>query len=272
MKRALLRSVNLVGDGLWAGLVAKQWYETQGKEFDEIHLQTCPNHAIDIYKSMGVPWKVVLEAEGEYDYEFKFDAWAALKLSDKKRFHLAKSFGELMGVDMTDVPLVPNYQPPEMEVEEHLKNRVLLSMFSFSDPINKVPRKWTDWNILLDTLRSEYPGSKFGMLGGEKERAPDVLGLQEDEYLLGIPMDKTANVMRYAKCVMTVDNGMAHVAASQKVNQFYLSAWCLHLHYIVGWGNPNLRVFHFDPFTADMTVVNECLKSAIRDWKYRRVQ
>ncbi len=268
MKRALIRSCNLLGDALWIGPVMKRWMETKGKDFDEIHLVTCPNHAVDIYKAMGIPWKVMFEPEYEsYDYEFKFDAWKAYTLSTKKLLHMARMFGEMMDVDMTGVPLVPNYQPPEMEVEEDLKNRVLLSMFSFSNPENKVPRKWEDWNILLDTLRREYPDSKFGMLGGLTERPPDVLGIKEDEYLLGMPMDKTANVMKYAKCVVTVDNGMAHLAGSQKANQFYLAAWCLHLHYIVPWGNPNLRLWHFDPQTADMSLVNECLKSAIKDWK-----
>ncbi len=40
MKRALLRSCNLVGDATWVGTVAKRWYETKsgmvlkGKDFD----------------------------------------------------------------------------------------------------------------------------------------------------------------------------------------------------------------------------------------------
>jgi hypothetical protein len=217
---------------------------------------------------MGLPWQVVENREPEpYDYEFDFNTTEAWRLSDKKRFPLMLSFAEMMGVDMTGVPYVPIYQPPEMEIPEEWKNRVLLSLMSFSDPINKTPRKVTDWLVLFDTLRKEYPDSKFGFIGGKDERLPDELDIKEDEYLLGIPFEETAHIMRHAKCVVTIDNGMAHLATSQKARQFYLAAACLKLYYIVGWGNPNLRVWHFDPFTADINVVNEALKSSIRDWK-----
>ena len=268
MKRALLNSPLLMGDGLYVGPVVKRWFETKGKEFDEVHLTTVPNHAADIYKYMGLPWKIVSEKDKEpYDYEHTFNAWDALRLiSDKRKCHLIHSYGELMGVDTTGIPLVPIFEPPDWEVPEHLKGRILVSMMSYSDPINKVPRKWSDWTILLNTLREAYPGAKLGVLGAKTERVPEELGIKDDEYLLGLPLVETAHVMRHCKCVVTVDNGMAHLAASQKVRQFYLAAWCLNLYFIVGWGNPNLRIWHFNPMTADMNVVNEALQSAILDW------
>jgi hypothetical protein len=268
MKRALLYSCNLVGDGLYIGPVAKRWYETKGKDFDEVYLQTCPNHAVDIYKGMGVPWQVVTERDsGPYDYEFKFDAGLAFELTNKKRCHLMTAYADMMGVNVAGLPFIPNYQPPEIEIPDDLKNRILVSHVSFSGTDIKAPRTWEHWRVLLDTMKEAYPDSKFGILGGKDEKIYPEMGVPEDEYLLGLSMAETALAMRHSKCVLTIDNGMAHLAASQKANQFYLAAWVLHLYFVLPWGNPNLRVWHFDPNTYDIYAVNEALKSSIRDWK-----
>lgn len=274
MKRALIKSVNLIGDGLWVGPVAKKWYDEVGRTFGEIKLFTIKNHAVEIYKGMGVPWEIVFEESGDHDYTFDFDVSRAFQISDKKRCHLMNSYAEMMGVDLSGVPVRPNYRPPKMEISDDLKNRVLISMWSLScasqenppRPPNKM-LKWEHWPYLLEVIREEYPGSKIGVIGGPKDGAPKELGLAEDEHLLGLPIPETAHAMRYAKCVITPDNGMAHLATSQQANQFYMAAWCLALHYIVGWGNPNLRTFHLDPVNVNPVTLASALRSAIRDWK-----
>ena len=58
MKRALLKSHNLIGDGLYVGPVAEKWFRTEGYKYDEIHLYTLKNHATSLYEGMGVPWKL----------------------------------------------------------------------------------------------------------------------------------------------------------------------------------------------------------------------
>lgn len=278
MKRALLVSYNLIGDGLYVGPVAEKWYREQGHQYDEIHLLTMANHAVSIYDGMGVPWKVIFEREGEYDTEITFDISKAFQISDKKKCHLVNSYAELAGISPDGLKAVPNYKPPELEVPDSQKGLVLLSMHSLSCSSRENPPKppnkmlpWDKWIPLISTLRSEYPNSKLRVIGGKNDIPPALTGITEEEQeLLGLPVPETAKVMQYAECIVTVDNGMGHLAASQGLNEFLFVPACLAMHYIVPWGHRGLRAVHVDPVTINPTTLNWHLKSAIRDWKFEK--
>lgn len=275
MKRALLISKNLIGDGLYVGPIAEKWYCEHGYEYDEIHMLTIPNHAKDIYKHMGVPWKIVYEREGVYDIEINFDVSKAFQLCDKKKYHLVNGYAELAGVSVDGIRAVPNYKPEPKDIPEEQKGLVLLSMHSMSCSSRENPPKppnkmlpWEKWIPLISTLRLEYPDSKIRVVGGKGERAPDFVGLTDEEYeLLGLSIEDTARVMQHAKLIVTVDNGMGHLAASQGCNEFLLVPAVLALHYIVPWGHRGLRTVHVDPPTVNPISLNWHLRSAIRDWK-----
>jgi len=121
----------------------------------------------------------------------------------------------------------------------------------------------------LELLRSEYPDSKLALLGAPDDRLRPEYGLEvtEDEYLLGIPLPLLANYMKYAKCVVTVDNGMGHLAASQRARHFHMACGLLALHFIVPWGNRNMRVVQITPMQLNPDTLRMQLQSAIRDWK-----
>jgi len=280
MKRALLKSHNLIGDGLYVGPVAEKWYREHGHEFDEVHLYTLKNHATSLYEGMGVPWKIVFEPEPPYDLEIDFNVSKAFQISDQKKCHLVNSYAELAGVSPEGLEPVPNYRPPEMEVPDHLRNLVMVSPHSMScasrgnppGPANKM-LAWPKWKPSLAMLRDEYPDSPLVFLGAPEDKIPSAkdggFDTFESDYLLGIPMPFLANIMKYAKCVITVDNGMGHLAASQRANHFYMASGSLSLHFITPWGNKNLRVFHLKPLTdeVDPVVMRWALLSAVRDWK-----
>lgn len=277
--KALLKSHNLIGDGLCIGPAAKRWYEVHGSKYDQIDMWVLKNHSTSIYEGMGVPWNLVFDANPEdYDTFIHFDVNTAFKRSDETKMHLIEAYAEQAGVDVTGVPLRANYMPPKMDVPEELKGLVLVSMFSMSCASRENPPKppnkmlpWEKWASLLATLRSSYPDSKIKFLGAPEDKVtPEVakmLGIQDEDYLLGIPMPYLANIMQYAKCLVTVDNGMGHLAASQKMNQFLLAPAVLSLHFIVPMGNPNLRLIHIDPVLVTPTSMNWVLRSAIADWK-----
>jgi len=277
MKRALFTSINLIGDGLYVGPVAQKWYREHGYEYDEIHLLTIPNHARDIYNYMGMPWKVIFEKEGTYDTEINFDVSKAFQICDKKRCHLVTGYAELAGVEPEGIPLVPNYKPEPRELPECMKGLVLLSLHSMScasrENPPKPPNKMLPWEKcipLISTLRREYPDSKLRVVGGRDDRVPEFVGLTEEEHeLLGLSIAETARVMQHAKMIITVDNGMGHLAASQGLNEFLMVPAVLALHYIVPWGHKGLRTVHIDPVTVNPISVNAHLRSAIRDWKFK---
>lgn len=279
MRRALLHSHNLIGDGLYVGPVAEKWYREHGQEYDEIHMLTIPNHAKDIYRGMGVPWKVIYEREGTYDLEIDFDVSKAFQICDQKKCHLVNAYAELAGVSVEGIKAVPNYKPEPMEVPEEHKNIVFLSMHSMSCSSRENPPKppnkmlpWDKWIPLIETLRQEYPDCKIRVTGGKDDIAPDNIGLSETERfeLLGRSIVETANLMRYGTCIVTVDNGLGHLGASQALNEFLLVPAVLAMHYIVPWGHMGLRAVHIDPPTTNPNSLKWHLKSAIRDWKFEK--
>lgn len=278
MKRALIKSVNLIGDGLYVGPVMKKWYDEQGQDYDTIHLQTIRNHARTIYDGMGIPWTVVFEPEGSYDTTMDFDVSKAFQICDQNKCHLVTAYARMNGIDPTGLELKPNYRPPVMEVKEEHKNLVLVSMHSMSCACRENPPKppnkmlpWHKWVPLLETLREEYPESKLRLVGGKDDRdffPPVGMDITEEELeLLGTSIPETANIMQYAKCIVTVDNGMGHLAASQGLNEFLFVPAVLSMHYIVPWGHRGVRPVHVDPPNVDPEYLNQCLKSAIKDWK-----
>jgi ADP-heptose:LPS heptosyltransferase len=256
--------------------VAAEWYRQKGGEFDEIHMFCLPDHSTCLYEGMGVPWKIIHTPEPPYQVEINFDVARATGISTEKRCHLVNAYAEIAKITTDRLQPIPNYQPPEMEVPEDKKNLIMVSMFSRSCTSRSTPPQppnkmllWNHWKPLLELLRSEYPDGKLALLGGPEDRLRPEYGLNvsEDEYLLAIPLPLLANYMRYAKCVVTVDNGMAHLAASQRANQFYMASAALALHFIVPWGNRNMRVAHVNPMTVNPETLRVQLYSAIQDWK-----
>src|SRR6267378_567693 len=98
MKRVLFSSKNLLGDGLYVGPVAEAWYFQHGKEYDEIEMLTLSQYTEPTYLGMGVPWKIVHEATGTYDFEFNFDVSQAFQISDRRKCHLVDAYAEMLGV------------------------------------------------------------------------------------------------------------------------------------------------------------------------------
>lgn len=279
MKRALFISKNLLGDGLYVGPVAEVWYAMHGKEYDEIEMLTLSQYTESTYLGMGVPWKIVHERTGTYDFEFDFDVSKAFGISDQRKCHLVEAYGEMLGVvKLGGWTKKPNYRPPNMPIPPPEKGLVLVSMFSMSCASRENPPRppnkmlpWIKWKPLLETLRREYPDSKIKLLGAKEDVLPEDSGLDglHDGYFTGVPIDYLANVMKHAKMIITVDNGMGHLAAAVGLNEFLLVPACLQLYYIVPWGHTGLRLAHVDPPTVRPSMINFLLQSAIKDWKER---
>jgi hypothetical protein len=277
VKRALFKSCNLLGDGLYVGPVAEKWFREHGQEYEEIYLQTVPNHAVAIYEGMGVPWKITMERPpGPFDFEVDVNVAEAFNITGQKKCHLVNAYAELVGVSPEGLKPVPNYKPTPMQVPEEHRNLALVSMFSESCssrnnpemPPTKMP-PWPKWKPMLETLRAEYGKVRF--LGAPGDKVPaeyaELLGIREEEYLLAVPIPLLANIMQHCACVVTVDNGMGHLAASQGARQLYLASYRLALYFVVPWANNRLRVVHTNPSTISAESLNAHLQSAIRDWR-----
>jgi ADP-heptose:LPS heptosyltransferase len=258
--RALFESRNLVGDSLCVSAALQAWHK-EHPEY-EIDLLTDDNAVAELYKGMGVPLNVIFKQKEmpsiAYDFEFNFDVNKAFQICDQKKCHLAQGYADLLGVALGDLAtdLGPFYDPPLVKEDDEWVSKmpqdtVLLAPFSRScashdgKPPNKcVP--WVKWKPIIRFLRSL--GKPIRITGSANERA-DELGFSEEEYLTGMPLRALARAMKEKKVylLVSVDNGISHLAGSQKVPHLLYYPMCLGLHYAVPWSNPMVIPIQNDP-------------------------
>lgn len=283
MKKALFTSRNLIGDGLWISLALKAWWEKNKNEYDQVDILTLDDHVKTIYYGMGVPLRgVYYSTPGhlfEHDFRYTFDVSKAFKLSDEKGQHVAESYADLLGVDIgrkaDKSHLVPIYDPgmPFLLGEGH---KILISMFSAScasrqgnRPNKMLP--FAKWIPILSAIRKQFPDNPIRFLGSPTDRVDYFqtkldMGISEQDYLLGVPLDRLAHIMRESLFVVTLDNGMAHLAASQGAREFIFYPRVLGTHYILPWGNRNMEFIHMDPNSLNPAQAVWALRESWKKW------
>lgn len=263
-------SKNLIGDGLYIGPALVRWHEDH-PDYD-IDLLTNNDHVACIYSRMGLPLRVIFDDDQVgYDFRFTFDCSAAFDVCSRKGIHIVEGYAELLGVTLNGVDnsrLKPIFQPTIEWIEDSDKDLVLVSMFSMSCtsrdkrnpglPPNKM-LPWHKWEEILKFLRKHFGDEKLRFIGAPTDRAPE-LSISEDQYLTGIPLNRLALLMRSSRCVITLDNGMSHLAASQEAREIVFYPACLGIHYIAPLGNPRCAVLHMDPVTVTGTSLVAALK------------
>lgn len=290
--RALIKSVNLIGDALYISPALRAWLR-HNPMCDEITLHTLCDHITPLYKGMVRDFpKVHVETifhepppDEHFDFRHTFDVTEAFALSDKKKQHIAQSYAELLGVEIAS--LKPTYitedaieDKDDFHWFQSLEGCILLSMFSASctsrDPkFHGVPNKmipWHKWKPMIELLRKEFPIAVIRYLGAPTDRPPvefDTWLLEHDiEPMTGIPLNRLAVIMRKAKLLVTIDNGMGHLAASQETPTYLMYPRCLGTHYIVPVGNPNLLTYvHMHPPTVSPNQLKFGLEYSIRKLK-----
>lgn len=251
--RACFRSKNLIGDALCISPALKAWHE-EHKDW-EIDLLTSPDHVADVYSHMGVPLKVVfdiLDVEPEtvksrYDFIFDFDISVAFTLGEKKKIHVTQAFAELLQVDIVGGKLI--YEPVE---EEHERDLILISPSSksCSSWSGKPPNKMLNWAVWAHVLPLLRQYGRVGVLGGPEDYIP--MPVDDDEYYLGQPLNKVALMLRDARMLVAIDNGITHLAASQGTRTIEFYPACLGRHWIIPLGNPELIVYQMDPLELNV--------------------
>lgn len=285
--RVLFESKNLIGDALYIGPALRAWIKKQGLSSleDEIYLSTLDDHVTPLYQGMVrdmVNLKIVFERPaGEFKFEHVFNVNRAFTLSDEKKQHIAQSYADLLRVDIGEAPkcckpiYIPELDPMEQAADElEMEGCILVSMFSAScasrgnppAPANKM-LPWPKWKILLEEIRRAYPDRPIRFLGSPTDMIPngDAMGIvRPGEYMLGIPLNRLALIMKEAKLLVTIDNGMGHLAATQETPTWLMYPRCLGTHYIVPIGNPNLLSYvHMDPVAVSPTQLRFGLHYAI---------
>jgi ADP-heptose:LPS heptosyltransferase len=295
--RYYFRSVNLIGDALNISPAWRQWikenchWNNNGPN-DEIYMQTLPDHTAPLYQGMVrdlVKIQTVFEKpEGEFDFQHTFNVNDAFALCDKNKCHIADAYAELLGVKLTGANdrLKPTYIPETFAIsgdigdiiDPEFKDNILISMFSASctsrDPKIGIPNKcvpYIKWKPMFAYLRDRFPDTPIRILGAPTDRVPEEfesqLGIKQGEYMLGIPLNRLSLIMKSAKLLVSVDNGMGHLGASQETPTFLMYPSCLGVHYILPAGNPNLEYVQMNPVYVNPAQLLFGLKKAIERFK-----
>jgi hypothetical protein len=288
--KALFKSHNLIGDALNISPAWRTWIKNKLELTDgnlDITMSTLPDHIAPLYQGMVrdlVEIKTVFNRpEGNFDFDFDFNVSMAFKLCDINKYHIAEGYAEMLGVKLDGglERLKPIYLPVQDEVDVP-ENTILVSMFSAScegrDPkCNYIPNKQlpTDkWKPILNLIRKEYPNFPVRFLGAPEHiedvdknnmYAKDIVG--PGECMFGIPLNRLALIMQKAKLLVTIDNGMSHLGASQETNMFLMYPRCLGPHYILPLGNPNLVWCHMEPVHVNPAQICHGLSHAISKFK-----
>lgn len=266
MLRALFISKNLIGDALYIQPALKVWSASHPDW--EIDLLTLDDHISCLYEGMGIPnLRLVFDrVYREYDFEHEFQVNRAFSLGDEKKIHIAQAYMELLGLPVPEYPPKVEYTPPEGSTEQGL---VLLSLFSNSCASRKgePPNKMLSFAVWLPILTLARQLGKVAMLGGPKDKGMAPLPILDEEYYTGRPLPEIARLLRDAKLLITIDNGMGHLAASQGTPTILFYPKCLGRHWIVPSGNKKLFVYQMDPLELNVhsgtMVVREGIKSLL---------
>lgn len=274
MLRALFTSKNLIGDSCYIQPALKAWQEDHPDW--AIDLLTLNDHITCLYRGMGIRnLNIITEEEqrfdfegypfgGPYDFEHTFDVNAAFKLGETENLHIAQAYLKLLGYSVPEHPPGVEYTPPEGPTEKGL---VLLSIFSQScaSRQGKPPNKMLSWATWLPILALARQLGKIAVLGSEKDKIMAPPGLiADDEYYMGRSLEEVARLMRDAKLLISIDNGMSHLAATQKTPTILFYPKCLGQHWIVPSGNRRLFVYQMDPMELNVHIGTLILREGIK--------
>lgn len=273
MKRALIISKNLIGDALSISPALNAWHKAHPNY--QIDLWTLPDHVAALYPHMGVPMVRVVTEERQlrypYDFEFKFDVNIAFQIGAANGCHITEAYAAMLNVKIESKQ--PVYIPHSDYVGGHERGFVLISPFSRScssqsgGPPNKM-LPWPIWKLLVRELERDL-GRVFVL--GAAENYADELGLPLARYITGEPLNNIALILRDARLLVTIDNGIAHLAASQNTWMTLFYPMCLGVHWILP-ENPNLVAIQVDPANVPSMDVLRFVRQVIKATRERGVR
>lgn len=261
--KALFKSINLIGDGLYISTPLQAWHKKNPDA--EITILTLKDHITELYEGMGVPCNIVHMAdESAYDFVFNFDCGQAFMIGDRDKCHIAEAYAKMLGVEIETAG--PVYEAPLYMVPMGM---IYVAPFSrsCSSHEGKPPNKmlpFDKWAILLRYLRTLGP---IELLGGPNDvwpSSPDpVMRFSEFEKVFGLSLGEVARRLKFAKLLVTVDNGIGHLAASQQTPTVVFYPECLGIHWITPVGNPNAVAIQINPATVAPVLLLKKLKEVI---------
>jgi hypothetical protein len=267
MVKALFISKNLVGDALNISPAWRAWWASNEARGCSVELLTNRDQIAELYTAMDVPAKVltsVAESEllssNQYHFVFNFDVSAAFHCGIRERIHIAEAYARMLGVAIDSVKPTCELDAAPYSGSDIEPGCILVSPFSAScssragGPPNKM-LPFAKWLPILDYLKTL--NRAIYVLGSSNDLQVPEFGIPRIAFLLGThSLLQVARIMRdRASLLVTLDNGVAHLGASQEVPTIQFYPACLPMSWIFPRGNPHCYAMQLDPALCDPTEV-----------------
>lgn len=271
--KVLFKSKNLLGDSLQTTSVIEAFRQ---KYFPEvIDVLTDKQYAV-VFNRIHPTIKSIVISEAEvdedlYDFVFTFDISRAWRLGVINNIQANVAYGLLLGFDL--LPTVPIFNPLQEEVDEAKAYAVecpyvLFQPYSVSCSSwtnEQANKRWTDeaWAETYKKVTQEL-GIAVRVLGGPKDEKNYLIpGIAVEDHWFGLSLDKVAALQRYAVLVLTLDSGVAHLAASQCAHMLEFYPECLPSRWMSNLSNANGKIIHARPQSLPVDWVWNYVRSEI---------
>ncbi|MCK9568519.1 glycosyltransferase family 9 protein [Candidatus Pacearchaeota archaeon] len=248
MRGTLFAGVNLIGDALATTPAVREWRLNHPDEPVWYVAQDQPISRV-LRKNPYVD-RVILDPDhdkirrmvgwGNWTKKWLFDVGAAFSYGERRNIHMAQAYGELLGVQIGSCRPELRIVDAERSEAEHIlgpmSRFVAVCPHSMSstglDTANREGNKlWGDsrWRELV--LIIQEMGFSVVSLGGPDD--PKIFA--EDTGVVelhGLPIRIAAAVMDAADYVVTIDSGLAHVAAALNKNLVEIYPAVLHIEWV----------------------------------------
>jgi|SRR5579859_893232 len=261
--KALFYSQNLLGDSLQTSPAIRGFWKQYGKQDLQITIGTSNDYVKVVYERMGVPVVIVAPPdhinEDDYDFVFRFDVSRAWTLGVQNNIPCSLAYAVLLGIKIDDILPVFELQDSD-PMPMFTKPFVIIQPYSVScsswtsDFANK---RWQDekWVELIKKIKSEFGYQVFVLGGPEDKKNYRFQDCSDVVYLFGCPLVEVAKLQREAALVITLDSGVAHLAASQKAKMLELYPACLPDKWMSNLSNEFARIVHYRPWELSVDYV-----------------
>jgi len=212
----VFKSQMLMGDAIYVSAVIGR-YMRENPE-DRVIIETLDEYPKEVYSWLPGRPEITFATDTDCDVLVEFDVTDAMHSAVKKDhgiWHGLADTAKISGLYRPQLTAddIPILNIPRVEIPEQWKGAFVICPFSRSctshqgQPPNKTLPTAT-WLPLLRFLRRR---GKVLFVGGPDDRMQG-FAIDESERIAGLPLVIAANVFKEARCIISVDNGLARIS------------------------------------------------------------
>jgi ADP-heptose:LPS heptosyltransferase len=199
---------------------------------------------------------------------FHFDMNRLAGLPNVAGLHIAEGFSETLSIPIDSTRPEIQLTTQDVKRTRHFiqKPYVVLSMHSVTNPARADGREggvkdwpWQRWSELAILIRRKYDLDVIA-LGSERNMRPQLPGIR---MLYGLPIRTVAAMIAGAQCMISLENGLAHLAAGLDAPLVHLYSPLVPLTWAQHKGLSNYEFLYRDPHEIEVEEAGALLESVL---------